>query len=498
MRQGKSLNRAMIFIAAAAVVLVTIVLTMGSQTVGATGNPGSIFFANSLGPNALDNTKQPPGDKTKQAPSDTKQPPGDKKITICHVPKGNPGNAQTLTISVNAWKTDGSGEGGHGPGLHGGDYVGPCLTSAISTGVATAVVKPPWVAPVVTSPTCPAWLFYHSDRTGNMNIFRFDMPHANPSADVDVSKGSGSGVQDMSPASSPDGKYLAFTTNRDSNWEIYIGAADGSMQERVTYTNTAFNVSPMWSPDGKSVIYESSREGTRNIFLADMATGQETRLTDSAANDVNAFWSPDSQKILFQTNRDGPWQIYELTLSNKALKRLSDGSSDDVNPEYSPDGKQIVFRSFQTNGAQNTVLYTMNADGSNRRAISDPNGYALNPAWSPDNTLIAYQSNLMGAGDIYVYQVATGITNKLTNSLALNSAPTWYCNSSSTIVYTSLVNGKPQLYQIAVPPISAAPGTLVNAIQLTSDNVSNQNPQSSPAVEDASHRTLEGDPGIQQ
>ncbi|MHB8625460.1 MAG: TolB family protein [Aggregatilineales bacterium] len=184
-------------------------------------------------------------------------------------------------------------------------------------------------------------------------------------------------------------------------------------------------------------------------------------------------------------------------MSNKALKQLSDGHSDDVNPQYSPDGKQIVFRSFQSNGNPNMVLYTMNADGSNRQAISDPNGNALNPAWSPDNTLIAYQSNLMGAGDIYVYQVATGITNKLTNSVTLNSAPTWYCKSS-TIVYTSLVNGKPQLYQIPVPPISANPVSFADAIQLTNDNASNQNPQGSPAVEDASHRTLEGSAVIQQ
>ena len=453
-------------------------------------------------PNAADKTKEP----------------DDKKITICHVPPGNTGNPQTLTISINAWKTDGSGEGGHGPGRHGGDYIGPCLTvpgviataaptqaaaaptaataasTAANTSNATAIsVRPPWVAPVLAGPTCPDWLFYHSDRTGNLNIFKLVMPHTDPAVDVDVSKGSGGGVQDISPASSPDGKYAAFASNRDGSWEIYIGTADGSAQERVTYLNTALNVSPMWSPDGKSIIYESAIQGARNIFIANVATGQEDRLTDSAANDVNAFWSPDSQKVLFQTNRDGLWQIYEVTVASKALKRLSDGTSDDVNPQYSPDGKQIVFRSFPLNGTVNMVIQVMNADGSNRRTISDPNGNALSPAWSPDNSLIAYQSDLMGTGDIYVYQVASGITVKLTNSTTLNSAPTWICKTL-TIVYTSIANGKPQLYQIVVPPISASSVSTSDSVQLTSDNATNKNPQSAPAVEDASQRTSEGNP----
>ena len=160
MQQRKSLKRQIALIAGA---LIIAALTMGRQIVGATDNPGSILFTNSLALNA---------------PDKTKQPPGNKKITICHVPPGNTGNPQTITISINAWKTDGKGEGGHGPGRHGGDYVGPCLTGAVPTvtplgtttitspGATAVAVRPAWVAPVVTGPTCPAWLFYHSDRTG--------------------------------------------------------------------------------------------------------------------------------------------------------------------------------------------------------------------------------------------------------------------------------------------------------------------------------------------
>lgn len=259
----------------------------------------------------------------------------------------------------------------------------------------------------------------------------------------------------------------------------------------MTYT-TAANLSPMWSPDGKFIAYETNRNRSSDIYMVDVVTRQETQLTINAANNVNPFWSPDSQKILIQTDQDKLWQIYELTVASKALKRLSGGQSNDINPQYSPDGKQVVFRSYPS-GSQNTVIYTMNTDGSNRQAISDPKGSAINPAWSPDNTLIAYQSNVNSVSDIYIYQVSTKLTRKVTDSTTQNYAPTWHCNAP-TIVYTSITNGTPQLYQAPALPIDAKPVTSADVTQLTNDTASNQNPQGAPAVEDASHRAQEGSP----
>ncbi len=402
---------------------------------------------------------------------------GGDKITICHIPPGNTGNPQTITISRSAWKVDGKGEGGHGPGLHGGDYEGPCRTG---TEAASA-------AGTMSAQTCSGWVLYHSDRTGNLNIFRLDLASGAAVDTLNVSKGKGSGVQDISPAHSSDGAFVAFSSNRDGHGEIYAGAADGSLQERMT-NSKGDNVAPMFSPDDKSIAFESTRNGNRDIYMIDPSNKQETQLTDDKADDGNPYWSPDSAKILFQSHRDGFWQIYELTLNGKAVKRLSDGNSNDVNPQYSPDGKQIVFRSYPKTGSPTAVIYVMNADGSNRVAVSDSKGDALNPAWSPDNKLIAYQSNLKGAGDIFVYQLSDKATRQVTDSSTRSSAPTWTCDGSA-LVYTAVVTGRPQLFQTAALPIDAKPVKPSDATQLTSDNATNQNPENSPAVEDASYRS---------
>src|SRR5689334_8843349 len=125
MQHNRSSTRVMVIMAAAVVIVLVLgVLLMGQQTAAAGVVPGSVFVAYYQGTEDTNKKSQESDNKDKT------QEAGDKgKITICHVPPGNPENAQTITIDRSAWKTDGKGSGGHGPGLHGGDYVGACLAS---------------------------------------------------------------------------------------------------------------------------------------------------------------------------------------------------------------------------------------------------------------------------------------------------------------------------------------------------------------------------------
>ncbi|HLY28120.1 MAG TPA: DPP IV N-terminal domain-containing protein [Aggregatilineales bacterium] len=481
--------------------------SFGFMTRAAVGLVALFFAAGAAMPSSAPLLADKPGTgtpaNTSGTPANTSGTPGetsDKKITICHIPPGNTGNPQTLSISINAWRTDGKGEGGHGPGLHGGDYLGPCVGAG-----ATAPATMPAVS--VGPSVCGNWVFYHSNRTGNVNIFRLEIASlssagvASPTlsateptpgaggGNIDISQGKGAGVQDISPAHAPDDVDAAFATNRDGHWEIYIGSAAGFAPLRLT-NSKGDNTSPMWSPEGKSIVYESTRDGSKHIYLADVTTHQETALTSGKADDINPVWSPDSKKILFQSNRDGLWQIYELTLDGMATKALSDKNSNDANPQYSPDGSQIAFRSYPKSGSINAVISTMSVDGTNRQEISDPKGNALNLAWSPDMGLIAYQSNLTGASAVYVYQISSKQTRQVTDGSTQSSAPTWTCDSS-TLIYTSVVNGNTQLFQTPALPIDAKPVKAADASELTGDNATNQNPENFPAVEDASHRSRE-------
>jgi len=96
----------------------------------------------------------------------------------------------------------------------------------------------------------------------------------------------------------------------------------------------------------------------------------------------------------------------------------------------------------------------MDADGSHLTRITDPAGSANNFAWSPDGTLIAYQSDLDGDLDIYVYGLKAQQTRLLTDNEIADYAPTWYCGSTD-VVFTSDIRGNPDIYEASALPLDA-------------------------------------------
>jgi len=362
------------------------------------------------------------------------------------------------------------------------------MNPALCTG---EVLSGPWTPIEIGGAVCPDWLVYHTNQTGDWEIFRLGKIPGDPEANVNLSQGVGQGVSDVAPSRSPDSAWIAFASNRDGNWEIYVGRTDGSEQQRVTYAVDAIDVDPVWSPVGNYIVYESARDGNWELYMVDVATGAETRLTDNPANDINAFWSPDGTKLLFQSDRDDLWQIYELNISTLEVTKLSDGSGDDHEPMYSHDGKLILFNSHRDEG-DNSVVYVMNADGTEIKRVSDPAGDATLQVWSDDDALIAYQSNLDGDLDIYVYEVATEQTRLVTDNDIADYAPTWYCDGH-TVVFTSDIlkadefSPDSNIFSTPADPITA-PAIKVEdeAAQLTDSPDADQYPQDSPAEENAS------------
>jgi Tol biopolymer transport system component len=284
---------------------------------------------------------------------------------------------------------------------------------------------------------------------------------------------------------SPDRDWSGFGWMGDGIWENYVAATDGAQQRRVVF-NPATDTDPVWSPIGNTVIYESDRDGNWNLYLLDLLTGVETRLTDDPGSDLNPFWAPDGVRVAFQSDRDGRWQIYELDLRTGETTRLSDGAGNDADPVYSFGGHRILFRSSR-DGAE-SVIYLMNDDGSNLTRISDPAGVASNHTWSEDDALIAYQSDLDGDLDIYVYEVSSGITRLVTGNAIPDYAPTWYC-AAQDVVFTSDVTDDPNLFMTPALPIDESPIDVASqARQLTDSSLAGLYPQNTPQDENASRQ----------
>ncbi len=115
---------------------------------------------------------------------------------------------------------------------------------------------------------------------------------------------------------------IAFQTNRDGNYEIYVMNGDGSGLTNLT-NNPADDWNPVWSPDGNKIVYSSNRDGNNEVYVMNADGSNQTNLTNSPANDENPDWSPDGKKIAFDTDVDGNKEIYVMNADGSAKTNLT-------------------------------------------------------------------------------------------------------------------------------------------------------------------------------
>lgn len=203
----------------------------------------------------------------------------------------------------------------------------------------------------------------------------------------------GGPADDLLPVWSPDGKRLAFVSDRDGNMEIYVMNADGSGVTRLT-NNSATDGDPAWSPDGKRIAFDSDRDGNREVYVMNADGNRQIRLTDNPADDGSPTWSPDGKRMAFSSTREGLNRIYIMNADGGGLTCLTEGEANDMWPIWSPQGTEIAFISDRDNSFwyKNDEIYTMNVNGRNQTNITHYPGQDSIPSWSPDGKQIVFSS----------------------------------------------------------------------------------------------------------
>ena len=218
-------------------------------------------------------------------------------------------------------------------------------------------------------------------------------------------------ADDWWPAWSPDGSKLAFQTNRNfipahdtvpphPEWDIYVINVDGSGETQLT-TDTTNEAQPAWSPDGKRIAFVTDRDGNNEIYLMNGTGGNLRRLTTAAGTDEQPAWSPDGAKIAFVSNRSGNLNIWVMDSTGANPVNLTNDASVDLGPAWSPDGSKIAFHS---NRPGNFAIYVMNADGSGVTQITNARLPSELASWSPDSKRIVFDSD----GELWIAQASGG------------------------------------------------------------------------------------------
>jgi len=273
----------------------------------------------------------------------------------------------------------------------------------------------------------PAVVLSRPDSNGNWDIYGDDLTNVVVRNQTPSDSASGSDrltvhpARDDHPTLSPDGLRVAFQSERDGNWEIYVTGTGGALRPTRITDHPSRDIRPAWSPDGSTIAFASDRSGrgTEIYLIEPDGVGSAARLTDRRTTSTDPDWSPDGSRIAFSSvDESGFSQVYVMNADGSAQSRLTNDAVASKSPAWSPDGSEFAF-------VRGSAIWTMNADGSDQRvSASEARDFLSAPDWNSSGAVtIGLQLTCCERREgIYVY-------NRIGGSLAFLTAgrnPAWW------------------------------------------------------------------------
>ena len=179
----------------------------------------------------------------------------------------------------------------------------------------------------------------------------------------------------------PDGRRVAFAMSEDDgNSHIWVADASGENLRRLT-DGFGINSSPTFSPDGKQLAFVSNRAGNPQIYLTPVDGGGPRRITFQGTYNQTPDWSPRGDLIAF-TARDerNVFDIFTVEPATGKIARLTQDQGNNEEPSFAPNGRLIAFTSTRSGSSQ---LFVMSADGNFQRQMTAGKEASYTPAWGP-------------------------------------------------------------------------------------------------------------------
>ena len=219
------------------------------------------------------------------------------------------------------------------------------------------------------------------------------------------------------PDLSPDGKLVAFSYLGD----IWTVEAIGGVARPVT-AHEAHDYFPCFSPNGQWIAFSSNRHGSYDVFVVPVHGGKPKRLTFDSGHDVVNGWTPDGKSITFSSTRSTNFpyfpDVYTVPIDGGSERRIPLYEGKEA--YFSPDGAHLAFvrgpgtwyrRGYR--GSANDDVWVAHADGSSPRRITNFEGQDTSPAWSADGRKLYYVTDRLakpGCANLVVQDLAADLT----------------------------------------------------------------------------------------
>ncbi|MES2826896.1 MAG: basic secretory protein-like protein [Bacteroidota bacterium] len=283
------------------------------------------------------------------------------------------------------------------------------------------------------------------------------------------------GNMNVAPSISPDGKYLAFLSEKDL-FGIDLFLADAKTGKIIRKLSSQISNSHIddfnflesagtWSPDGKQFAFSIFSKGKNELMVIDVASGKQVLSTDMANIEQfgNLTWSPNGHDIAFSGMIEGQSDIFSYNFKDKKVTQITNDVFSDYAPSYSKDGKLIAFStdrvSRQKNGTNAVHPINLSIYNLETKMLSDvpvfPGANNLNAQFSGDSKSLFFLSNRDGFRNLYQYNLVENTVKQLTDyftgiSGITEFSPALTVSNNDDIIYSYYRSQRYTLYNSPV------------------------------------------------
>lgn len=279
---------------------------------------------------------------------------------------------------------------------------------------------------------------------------------------------------DFDPTPTPDGKYLVFaSTQHRPTADIYMKPISSSVVTRLT-DDPAQDVMPSVSPDGQYIAYSSDRNGSWDVFVMSTEGGKSVQITNDGSHDLHPSWSPDGSRITFCRlgQQTGRWEMWVAEVANPTSAQFIGFG---LFPEWAPiagsgfnGADQIMFQRSRERGDRAFSVWTIdyNANpgtaGRETEIATAPDSALINPTWSPDGNFVTFaqvpyseawasgQSAKPESSILWMMGVDGAGKVRLTDGESIDLMPSWSRNNE--IFFVSNMGGQEHLWSMELSP----------------------------------------------
>jgi Tol biopolymer transport system component len=242
------------------------------------------------------------------------------------------------------------------------------------------------------------------------------------------------GTWHLAPALSPDGSLIAYFSEKDFYFvDLYLADAHtGKVIRRLLKSSYSSNFetyryissSAAWSPDGRFLAFAAKRGGQDDLVIVDPHRNRIVRRIQLDLNGaLTPAWSPDGSQLVFVGLDGGLSDLFLVNADGTGVRRLTNDKYAEMHPAWSPDGRTIAFTTDRgpetdfdrlTYGNYRVGLLDI---ASGRVTLPEGMGLGKNasPQWSPEGNVIAFVSDRNGINNLYLHDLTTDATTRLTD-----------------------------------------------------------------------------------